>query len=145
MSELNHLLTFAAPETISIWADKRPASEVHLNWIVGYAPVSDPHPNGRIVYGTIHGASEEGVADVTVASTMLYADEDEPGESFPEILRSSHALEALWDTARIAFGAVSGTMGLAIELPRKAPEPELSELKRVQDMEEDDAALDVVD
>lgn len=140
MMEMNLELSIADPQIIEISASAAGVEEEHVQWRVGYAPVADPIPNGRVVFGTIHAGNETGTAETTVACLMKYRAESEPGDRFPELLAGSLALETLWDMARAHFATVSAMTGASVRIPPKAPEAEFYALKRFDDSEPDEHA-----
>ncbi|KJL26203.1 hypothetical protein RL72_01138 [Microbacterium azadirachtae] len=134
MSAAKPALTLLSPEVIDVSSVRRPVEKPHLNWLVGYAPERDEDDLGRIVFGTIHAGASNGFAEVTVACLMGYPAEAEPGtEKFKKLLKKSDALEALYDVARIAFRSTAAITDIGVELPRKAPDPEMNELVRASD------------
>lgn len=141
MTESTLPLQLVAPEVMGVRASQQPVAEPHLNWYVDYAPERDDDLDGRVVFGQVHGAAANGYADVTVASVMRYAAEDEPGtEEFASALENSDALETLWDIARVAFRTIAALTGLDVELPAKAPQAEISQLVPSDEANESDKA-----
>lgn len=130
-------LVLIAPEILAVRASQQQIDDPHIEWYVGYAPERDDANGARVVFGTIHAASAQGVADVTVAGMMRYPASEEPGtEAFADILAESDALETLWDIARGTFRAIATIANLDVEVPAKAPVAEISQLMRSEEADE---------
>ncbi|WP_194421837.1 hypothetical protein [Microbacterium abyssi] len=124
-------LELIGPEVMGVRALRTEVEEVHLDWLVGYAPERDEDDMGRVVFGTVHAGGEGGVGEVTVACLMVIPAKDDPGaEAFGELLLRSTALETLWDVARMAFRSAISSTEIEVSLPAKAPEAEVSQLVR---------------
>lgn len=141
MSAPKLTLSLLSPEVMEVTAMRQIIEKPHINWIVGYAPERDEDDTGRVVFGTIHAADSDGFAEITVACVMGYPADVEPGtEKFKKLLKKSDALEALYDVARIAFRSATAVTDIDVQLPRKAPDPRMSELVRAsEDSHEEEA------
>ncbi|PKQ36543.1 MAG: hypothetical protein CVT61_00260 [Actinobacteria bacterium HGW-Actinobacteria-11] len=124
-------LVLIAPEVMDASVMRQPVDEPHLHWLVGYAPEAGPEDNTRVVFGTVHAASEFGFGEVTVACMMKCPEQSAlTADQFKAVLSESDALETLYDIARVAFRAVTAVTEVDVELPHKAPVPDMSELVR---------------
>lgn len=141
MTEVSIPLQLVAPEVMGVRASRQPVEEPHTNWYVDYAPERDDDTGARVVFGNLHAAGTDGIADVTVACMMRYPADDEPGtEEFAAVLAQSDALETLWDIARVAFRTIAAVVGIDVEVPSKAPEAEISQLVPSDEAEKSDTA-----
>lgn len=127
-------LTLTSPEVVSVRGMRGLDQEDHVDWYIDFAPEPEPAGRGRVVFGTIHAVHDDVGTDVMVASYVMYEVDAEPSsEEFEEALGESDVAEALWDIARIGFGAVGGMLGNRAELPRKAPNATIGTLSLADD------------
>lgn len=135
----NSALDLLSPEVMEVRGRRVDIEGSHLNWLVGYAPERDDDNVGRVVFGTLHAGNDGGVGEVTVACLMGISEEDDPGaEAFGDLLVGSRALETLWDVARMAFRSAISVTEFEVPLPVKAPEPEVSQLVRSEEEDDDE-------
>ncbi|WP_153002074.1 hypothetical protein [Leucobacter chromiiresistens] len=119
------------PEVISISSHRHDAEGDELIWETGIAPEGISDMGGRVVFGTLQAGCDSGGGAVIVASIFRQPEgELLELEAFEEAFVDSDALETLYDIARASLRQVLSFIEVQIDLPRKAPEPQIGYLTR---------------
>lgn len=119
----------SSPQVVRLRASQANDNEAepHTLWHVSYEP--DPVeglPGTYLsVIGSLHAANATGWGDISVGA-LLHVLEDVPDEKLEEELKSSDAIETLYDIARSHLGPLLNTVDCDLSLARKAPEVELA-------------------
>ncbi|MFC9560031.1 hypothetical protein [Agromyces sp. NPDC056965] len=109
-----------------------PSDKAHEKWFVGYAPEKEQGLNARVVFGSLHVASETSYGDITVSALLFDVSDKTYEESqIDELLAGSEAVEALYDYARTSLRTVLAVIDSDAIIPRAAPEAEFGYLERV--------------
>lgn len=87
-------------------------------------PIDDlPGPYLSVI-GSLHAANATGWGDISVGA-LLHVLEEVPDEALEAEIKSSDAIETLYDIARSHLGPLLNTVDCDLSLTRKAPEVEL--------------------
>lgn len=135
----------SSPDVVRVRASSARSRKAHGSWFVDYAPEKESDRDARVVFGTIHFASEASYGDITVAGLL----HDSPGVAYEDgdlerLIAGADAIETLYDFARVSLRTVLAVIGSDVQLPTTAPEPTIGQLKRPDDNDDADVEPEAV-
>ncbi|MET3635681.1 hypothetical protein [Curtobacterium oceanosedimentum] len=126
------------PRVLSVRADSGPFDvEEHIQWY-GTFSRDDEGKASRVLIATLHAASSELRAEVTIGVQIRWIGEDRNWDDaeFLALVAESDALESAYDVARGAFMPIVATVANKMpEIPFKSPDAEIS---FVEDLDDDE-------
>lgn len=141
--------TFAitAPIVLRLRATESIDHEAHVVWRLGFAeaPEVEDGVESRLVFGNLHASGIHGWADVDVRARFVNTSALPAETPVADLLKGAAAAETLYDFARSHVLGILATVGAHVEVPVKAPEPEIKPLRPPSEEEVAEALEDATD
>lgn len=106
-----------------------PEENVPVMWSATFYEPDESLGDGdpRVLIGTLHAHASDGWGTVSVGGLITPIGKEPKGKKkLGAVIADSHALESLYDLARITFRTAAATADIHVDLPYKSPDPTVS-------------------